>query len=132
MNLHDRKDKRVEYRVLILNSNPYVVRAKKITDSISSILLISAVYCLGTSSPSLRFLASDFTFFLAVMGVELALGLDTGALALIDVVVVVVVRLAMDGLGAGELIARSESAIVTLSGVDDIACDCFLARHNEY
>ena len=71
--------------------------------------------------------------FSAVMGVELALGLDTGALALIDVVVVVVVvGLAMDGLGAGELIARSESAIVTLSGVDDIACDCFLARHNEY
>ena len=44
MNLHDRKDKRVEYRVLILNFNPFVVRAKKITDSISSSLLISAFY----------------------------------------------------------------------------------------
>ena len=67
-----------------------------------------------------------------MMGVELALGLGTGALALIDVVVVVVDRLAMDGLGAGELIVRSESAILTLSEVDDIAYGCFLVRHNEY
>ena len=80
----------------------------------------------------MHFLASDFPFLLAVMGVELALGLGAEALALFDVVVVVVVRLAMDGLGAGELIVRSESAIVTLSGVDNIACDYFLARHNEY
>ena len=76
--------------------------------------------------------SADLPFFLAVMGVELALGLGAEALALFDVVVVVVVRLAMDGLGAGELIARSESAIVTLSGVDDTACNCFLVRHNEY
>ena len=46
LNLHDRKDKRVEYRVLIFNFNPFVVRAKKITDSISSSLLISANHSL--------------------------------------------------------------------------------------
>ena len=77
-------------------------------------------------------MASDLPFFLAVMGVELALGLGAEALALFDVVVVVVVRFAMDGLAAGELIVRLESAIITLSGVDDITCDRFLVRHNEY
>ena len=83
----------------------------------------SSEVSVDTLSPSLRFLASDLPCFLAVMGVELALGFGAEALALFDVVVVVVVRLAMDRLAAGELIVRLESAIITLSGVDDITCD---------
>ena len=37
---------RVEYRVIFLNFNPYVFRAKEITNSLSSSLLISAFYSL--------------------------------------------------------------------------------------
>ena len=48
LNLHNQKieGRRVEYTAIFLNSNPYVFRAKEITNSLSSSLLISAFYSL--------------------------------------------------------------------------------------